>query len=382
MAADEVLARIDHAGGTAAILHDRRGDVMLYGSLDDASGEGVNDHRPRHTGLPADRTALGGRLPDRAVTAEVLDDAGTRHPAAVGNGVWVAVLDQPIRGDVSPVCCRASDGSPVAAPLPASWDRQPVNDTDVPCRACHAIVWDEVRASDQSRGMSGRPGESRSPTPFAVCRACGQEQWIGSFHVLRSIGETLDPDEQAARKAAARRMMREGTLATLAGVTFPIYAIQGTPATLVGSGSSNGRTRELRIAHSIRGEPETIAQVQTLNDPSPDSEDALVRRALAGWLDENPRSKGRSHAARALARHASERAARQLAATAASEIVLIHLDGAREEFTSLRAGHRWAAVRRRAAETITITAANLNPAAITLAPLGDPHKDLRVEHHR
>jgi hypothetical protein len=177
--------------------------------------------------------------------------------------------------------------------------------------------------------------------------------------------------------------LREGTLATLAGLTFPIYAIQGAPATLVGSGSSNGRTRELRIAHSTPGESETNVQVHTaLNDSYPDSEDALVRAALAGWLDENVWPKDRSHAAVALARNASERAARQLAAAATSEPLLIPVDGSPEEFTSLRVGHRWAAVRRRAAETVTITAANLDPAGITLAPLGDPRKDLLAEHER
>jgi len=147
MAELEVLVSVPTGDGTAGVLRDELGAVWLSWRVDGLGGPRLDDYRPGHLGLDGDRTVIGGRLPPRAVGAEVVDDTGRRVTAAVGNGAWLAVLDQPILGPIAPAWCWDADGAAVATPLPADWPRTRVSDAEEPCPACGGTVWDQVTAT-------------------------------------------------------------------------------------------------------------------------------------------------------------------------------------------------------------------------------------------
>ncbi len=262
----DVLVSLELDDGAAGVVRDREGHLWLSYSLERVSGTGLDDYQPRHQGLEGDRTLIGGRLPPGAVIAEVVDDAGERHLAAAANEAWIAVLDQPIEGPSAPVCCRDRNGVPVAPPLPADWARSPVLDADEPCPACGGTLWDEVRATDDSRGLSGpttnhsmEPApfvdyEGYEPTPFVVCRSCGHEESIGSMMRFESSDDE-DPAEVERRVQAMQEQLRREDRDTLGQVDFPIYAAEGWLASLSGSGRRDGGVDQITVSHGARTSP-------------------------------------------------------------------------------------------------------------------------------
>ena len=211
-----VLVSVPAFDGDAGVLLDAAGDVWLSARVDRLSGPQLADHQPAHVGLDEDRTLVGGRLPSGAVGAEVIDDAGRRIRAISGDGVWAAILDQPISWPEPPRWCWDATGAPVAPELPADWPRVRVTDADEPCPACGHTVWDQVTPTDDSRGMRGTreaPSTPLSddhyagmePTPFVVCTACGYEESIGAIMRFASHSD----EEAAANKRRDRDALRD-----------------------------------------------------------------------------------------------------------------------------------------------------------------------------
>jgi hypothetical protein len=371
----DVLVTVDIGDTSAAIVRDPDGDLWLSDSAQRICGTRVSDYRPCHQGLSDDRTLLGGRLAPGAVAAEVIDDAGQRHEARTANGAWIAAVDQPIQGPLCPVCCRDAHGQPIAPPLPAGWARAPVLDAAEPCPACGGVEWDQVTPTDDSRGQRGTPDGRMEPTPIVVCRTCGHEESIGAItHFTRSEDE--DSDELARRIEVARLRMREQQREQLASVDFPIYAADGWAATMAGSGGSNGRTTRVRVAHSgPADQPGRALQIETAeNKRYRPSEYALARAELERWLhtDSSNLPTNRSDAGLTIAWRASDRERRQRAAIATRDQAPIRVDGKPELFTILKSGQRWVAVRQRSAETLTLSANDVDPTTINLTPLVNP----------
>ena len=80
----------------------RRDDAEIVVSQDvsDDRGQPLRDgdhYRPVKTWLPDDRCLVGGLLPPAAVSAEVIDDRGTRLATRIGGGAYAAILEQPKR---------------------------------------------------------------------------------------------------------------------------------------------------------------------------------------------------------------------------------------------------------------------------------------------
>jgi hypothetical protein len=120
---------------------------------------------------------VGGLLPPGAVSAEGVDDRGTRVDAAVAAGAYVAMLEQPNDGHEPIVCCRDAGGEPVRRPWAADYPSVCVSDAQEPCPACGAIDYDEYTPFEEWRG--GRPGPDGTtidPTPVVSCRVCGHEE--------------------------------------------------------------------------------------------------------------------------------------------------------------------------------------------------------------
>jgi hypothetical protein len=109
---------------------------------------GGRDYPPVKDWLDEGRTLVGGLLPPGAVSAEVIDEAGIKILANVGDGAYVAILHQPNDGHQTVVCCRDPAGRPVARPPPPDWIRTPLTDAEVLCPACGAVAHDEVLPTD------------------------------------------------------------------------------------------------------------------------------------------------------------------------------------------------------------------------------------------
>ena len=169
-----------------------------------------------------------------------------------------------------------------------------------------------------------------------------------------------------------------------ATLTFPVYAAQGWPAVIGGSGSHGDRLTSLTIDHYDTPDADPFAgdrprlEITTSREDSPVNDELhQARRTLHGWLqnnDEDARSSWpeASHAAVTLWLAARDRTARGTLAAVGSE-QLISIDGIPAPFLTLTAatGH-WVAVRRHNDLVITIAASDLDAQPITLEPIPDP----------
>ena len=320
-----------------------------------------------------DETLQGGLLPPGAVAAHVIDDAGARRAAACANGAWVVLLERECAGRVSPVCFTDADGGLIAPELAVGWPRTPVADADEPCPACGEIGWDEVVASDGSRGMHG---VDMRPAPFVRCRACGHEESIGIYAVAESGGPEPDDAEHARLVQAARARVRRDARDALEGLRFPVYALRDRPGRIDGWGSSNGVTSQITVAHGARpGDPGPQLRIMTEQERHAyESELARARSALAGALMEDlgPCPEDRSHAALAVWLHVREREHLRRAAQAQVEQRTFLVDDDAVPFVFVASGNRWVAVARRGDLTITIAARDVEPVGIELSAVRDP----------
>jgi hypothetical protein len=329
-------------------------------------------------------------LPPGSVRAEVVDDRGERVTARVGGGAYAAVLEQPNDGHEPVVCCRDATGSAVRRPFPADYPSTLVEDADVPCPACGAIDYEESVPSEHWRG--GRPGPNGMviPNPIVVCRRCGHEVREGTFFAVGAASED-DEDEEAreARIARAREHARVGrwysNTMTLRELTFPVYAAEGWPAVIGGSGSHDDRLTSVTIDHYDTPDADPYAggrprlEITTSREDTPVNDELRqARRTLHSWLQNNG-SDARSswpeasHAAVTLWLAARDRTARGKVLAALRSEQLISIDRTPAPFLTLTAatGH-WVAVRHHNHLVITIAASDLDPTPITIEPIPDP----------
>lgn len=377
-------------GGEGIVRRDD-GQIVITGDIGNDRGQpfcGRDDFRPVKTSLDRDRCIVAGLLPPRAVGVEVVDDRGTRVAAVIGQGVYAAILDQPIDGREPPVCCRDRSGAPVPRPLPADWSRTRVTDAAEPCPACGAVDYDAVLPTDMSRGGRGGHGDDgpMEPCLIVVCRRCGHEEGAGSS--LMRFGSFQDDEEDEATKAArvARehaewRVQRwyEDTM-TLRGVTFPIYAAEGWAARIAGSGSTGDELTEITIGHWSELTDDPFAtpdftietgRIQRHYEPL-----RHAQQELESWIVEDEIGSCPEEASDAAVKlwfAARARGRRSAALQAARTEARITLDGSPEGFLRLTASSgRWVAVRRHADLSITIVGDELDPATLTLEPITDP----------
>ncbi|MHB8694306.1 MAG: hypothetical protein ACYDHH_23955 [Solirubrobacteraceae bacterium] len=382
---------IELPGGAGVIRHDD-GEVLVVHDVHDvrdARGQrlGGRGNRPVKDWLDEDRSLVGGLLPPGAVSVEVIDDMGTRIPAAVGGGAYVAILGQPNDGHEPVVCCRDAAGAPIRRPLPADYPSAPVRDAEEACPACGAVDFDECVPTESWRGGQAGPAGTMIPNPIVVCRVCGHEEREGSFYALVSSDDTEDEATREARIAHARahshaQQWYSHTL-TLRAVTFPIYAAERWPAVIGGSASHGDELTTITISHydtpdaDPNGGDRPRLEITTSNDHS-DLRDQLraARSSLNSWLH-NDGSHSRwpevSRAALSLWLAARDREVRAKVVDATQSEQLITIDGTPEPFLTLSTpAGRWVAIRGHAGLTITIAAHDLDPTTIELEPIPDP----------
>lgn len=375
--------------GGEGVVREDNGATLVTEDVTGGGGSYVRNDDPYHpvkSWVDADRSVVGGLLPAGAVSAEVIDDRGTRVNAAVGDGAYVAIVEQPNDGHEPIVCCRDNVGRAVRRPLPAAYPSVRVTDADEPCPACGAVDYEEYVPTEDWRGGGVEPDGTITPSPVVVCRVCGQEEPEGTFYAATAASD--EPEDESGRQARLDRARAEmrvqrwySNALTLRAVTFPIYAAEGWVAQIGGSGSQGDHLTELTICHYDTPDADPYAgdlprlEITTSSDDFGD-EAWHARHALENWIRNDGTQAqwpAASHAALTLWLAARDRATRaQVLAASRSEQPII-LEGAAEPFLLLTASHGpWVAVRRHEDLTITIAARDLKPQTITIEPIADP----------
>jgi hypothetical protein len=217
----------------------------------------------------------------------------------------------------------------------------------------------------------------------------GYEEREGTFFAVG--GSSEDGEDEAVREAQVARTREHAQVwrwlsntMMLGTLTFPVYAAQGWPTVLGGSGSHGDRLTSLTINHYDTPDADPFdgdrsrLEITTSREDSPANDELHhARRTLHGWLQNNDDARSSwpqaSHAAITLWLASRDRAARGEALDAVRSEQLISIDGTPAPFLTRTAatGH-WVAVRHHNDLIITIAASDLDPTLITLESIPDP----------
>ncbi len=333
---------------------------------------------------------FGGLLPPGAVSVEAVEATGVRKAVAVGGGTYAVILEDREHGEPA-LGYRDAAGRFVHRPMPAEYQHHPVPDAEEPCPVCGAVQYEEYFPTEEWRAGRGTKGtDTFEPSPLVVCRVCGHQEQAGG---IMRFGQPDDPDEDgAAREARMARIRAEEAVQrwysdkiTLMAVTFPIYAAEGWPARINGSGSQGDDLTRLVIAHA-QTLPDAMflqrprIEVATSIAPHQPGELAIARDTFASGIeadaDRQP-TDGLSDAALTLWFRAARRRRMAGSHNAPVSETEIMIDGVREPFLTVGTPNaHWVAIRRHHDVTITIAAREIDPASLVIEPIADPNARL------
>lgn len=248
MAGDEVVVSLSHAEGTAGVLRDADGTLWLTGFVEEGPGTMIDDFRGSIEGAGDALTVMAGLLPEGAAAVELLPASGERFPAAVGDGAWLAVVEEDL---YEPLAAHFLDaqGKTVRTPLPPEWPREVVGDAVEPCPICGATGWEMVTPLDHSRGSTGSTLEQLRPAPVVVCVSCGYEIGCGGW-VTAEMADISD-QERAELEARHQQARRKEQREVLAQVSIPVLVLADWdgPVGLAGFGRSGERITSVSVSH-------------------------------------------------------------------------------------------------------------------------------------
>ena len=276
-------------------------------------------------------------------------------------------------------------GEPVRRPWAADYPNRRVDDAEEPCPACGATDWDEYSPFEEWRGGRGSKVDgTHVASPVVSCRVCGHEEREGGIMRFSSP----DGENETARAARVARSRAEQRVQrwyanklTLRAVRFPVYAAEGWPAQIRGSGSQDDELTELTIAHFESEDAdllETKPQIEVITSTGLYDRDEIgvARRRLEHWVHDEidyPHSPELSDAAITLWFRAVDRLRRATALGAIYSETQITIDGSPAPFVTLTTtSGRWVAVRRHHDLTVAIAARDLAPSTVTIERIPDP----------
>jgi hypothetical protein len=316
------------------------------------------------------------------VSVEAVEATGVSKAAAVGGGAYAVIFEDGEHGEPA-LGYRDAKGAFVHRPMPGAYAHEPVADAEQPCPVCGEIEYEQYFVTEEWRAGRGMKGtDSFQASPLIVCRVCGHQEHTGG--IMRfGRPENADEDETAQKirlacvcaEQAARRWYSDRM--TLMGVTFPIYAAEGWPARISGSGSHGDDLTKLAIAHAgTLPVARPSIEVTTSIDPHQPAELSIARETFAHGIaadDHEELDYGLSDAAVTLSFRAARR--RRVAGSHAASVgeIAITIDGARAPFVMVGdPDGLWVAVRRHRDVTITIAARAIEPASLAIEPIADP----------
>ncbi|MFZ1993297.1 MAG: hypothetical protein WAU75_04245 [Solirubrobacteraceae bacterium] len=375
----------------AGVVRAEYGLLVTHDVNTDGGGAYLRDEdrfAPAKSWVDEDRSVVGGLLPPGAVSVEAIDDRGRRVPAQIGGGAYVAVIDQPHDGYEAIVCCRDACGRPVRRPWAADYPSVRVTDAQESCPACGALDWDEYTPWEQWRGGRGSKVDgTHVASPIVSCRVCGHEEREGSFFAMSSTAPAAETDaEREARLARERAELRKqrwlSDSLTLRAADFPIYAVEGWPARLAGSGSDGDLLTQITVEHfdaadakPLQGDTTSMA-VMTSRRPHRPAALESARDALERWVSRDTHSDRwpeASQAAITLFLRARARQSRGAVLAAQRSEPEMIIDGAPRTVLMLTVpGGPWAAAVRHADLDITVSGRGDDPLSLRLEPIGNP----------
>jgi hypothetical protein len=342
-------------------------------------------YEPIRIGLSDDRMLFGGLLPPGAVSVEAVEATGVWKAAAVGGGTYAVIFEDRQHSEPA-LGYRDAAGAFVHRPMPAEYPHQPVTDAEEPCPVCGAVQYDEYFPTEDWRAGQGTKGtDTFMPSPLVVCRVCGHQEQAGG---IMRFGQPDNADEDAvAREARMARIRAEqaaqrwyANKMTLMGVTFPIYAAEGWPARINGSGSHCDDLTHLAIAHAETLPDSMFVQrprieITTSIDSHQPGELAVARDAFASGIEADANRQPTDGLSDALTLWFRANRRRRVAGSHEAPVseTEITIDGAREPFLTVGTPNaHWVAVRRHHDVTITIAARGIDPASLIIEPIADP----------
>jgi hypothetical protein len=381
-------------GGEGLIRSDDpRFDYCLTSDVKRGGGQPIayqDRYEPGRIDLGDERRLVGGLLPPGAVSAEVIDDRGTRVVAVVNGGAYVAVLDASDWRLDPPVCCRDQDGKPVRRPWAGDYPSERVTDSQEPCPACGSVDWDEYRPFEDWRGGSGSKVDGTNvPNPVVSCRVCGHQEREGSFFSMTSAEpENEDENAKAERMALARAqharrrwVQAEPLLRTAA---FPIYGISGRTGQLGGQSWSEHTLTAATIEYFESPDDNRIdgsfpdLVITTSHDPHRAGALEQARDAIEPWnLAKGESWPEGSNAARTLWLRARSREQRSRALNTHPIEQTILIDRRPANTTTLnRPNGGWATVVEHGDVSVVISARKGLPENLSLEPILHPVTEL------
>ena len=337
--------------GDALIV--RRGATLFLTDREGAGGIGLDRDGPS-VDRGGGSTAVAGYLPPGAARVEVIDDRGDAHEAAVGAGVWLALLGDVGFGD-DLVRYLDSAGRVVPLPIPPG-ERRPI-DLDLRCPVCDVAAWEEL---GDSLGLD------------ALCGRCGYRvtsNVVGVVELEMVEVEDGDRDDEEDDTEWGLELAVE-----LAGLTMPVYAVAGEAASINGWGGGSGApVSAVHVTHDDAG-GELWVDSEVVRSEYDEPREEVVRRMrdqLADLIvgDELP---GVTEAAFHVWVQHREREARRRVAAVVAEQRALTIDGRAEAFTFLAAEDAWIAARDHHGVRVIARARGIPADGIALERLVDP----------
>jgi hypothetical protein len=381
----EVLVELP--GGQGVIRSDdERFEYCLATDVSSGLGQPIayqDRYAPGRVNLGNERSLVGGLLPPRAVSAEVVDDRGVRVAAAVGQGAYAAVLERCNDRQQTIVCCRDVAGKPVRRPWAAGYPSVRVTDAQEPCPACGGVDYDEYTPFEQWRGGSGDPTGKIVPNPVVSCRVCGHEEPEGTFMTTRSEpAEDEDDETRAARIARVRAGHRKrqwlAAAELLPTAQFPFYGASGWSARLGGRATQDGQLTEVKVDHyetedaGVWTGDRPRLRITTQHHEFHLGLLSQAQTELTNWIQQGQSSgwPDLSHAAVTLWLRARDRERQTVVLNSAQSEQIIDTDESPLTTVMLTGPeNRWVAAGQHGDLTIIIAAHNVEPSSLHLEPI-------------
>ncbi len=273
------LVTLPHPRGVAAIVGHGSGAALTH-DVRTGSRTELRGYRPARHGLGDELTLAGGMLPPGAVSAVAFDHAGREHRATCGGGAWLALLEEPMRGEAPPMRFLGDAGELVPVPTPTGVRLEAVTDAVDPCPVCQALEWQKTTSAPPE--LYGGEGGGRGST--ARCARCGHEEGLGvlyaaagppSWPAAEDIADT--EAEIAQHEAEMREATRDAGLADARSAPFRFYGLATGSPEIAGSAYSDGALTSLTLSYET---DHGSVSVRTDTHRRHDSPSRLVREAL------------------------------------------------------------------------------------------------------
>jgi hypothetical protein len=381
---EQVLASLSVGPAEEAVIVADAEGAVRYGTRAARKSRSKRSAEPRMrwrsgtgpwiTYVPAG-TLLTGDMLRGSTQVEVRTPVAPDEVVVAGGVYMTLVRDHVLQRDAF-VVFRDDQDRIIPCPVADELKREPVTDTDVPCRACGKVTWDAVE-------VRSRPTSSRYRQRGLVCGTCGH-QWGGWTDTGRRRPGVKNDREQRDRRGLKDELDSDAEIVRRA--QFQVYGLSPELASsrcVSKSGGENSTITTVEISHDVGvGKHPVEICVSSAASPDHGRRDDVSRAAgaLAGQLWADLIELGRDDGLFALSREARSLRLEELrseahdrAARAGRRQVEMSVDDKRVQFALVcEESGRWCASAVLRDVAVTVASDTLEPAAVHLVGIKDP----------